>query len=98
MSAFQVIQIIFWSITSMSLLFAWVTYKKDQKIKKGEWLKSLFEKFYENDRYKKVRKWLDAGELSSNVNSNDLTISGADEDFTDFLNFFEFIAKLEADG
>ncbi len=98
MSAFQIIQIIFWGLTSIGLWFAWLTYRKDQKIKKGEWLKSLFEKFYEDDRYKEVRKWLDSDELTNKVSPDDSAISKEDESFTDFLNFFEFIAKLEFDG
>ncbi len=75
MSAFQIIQTNFWGLTSMGLWFAWLTYRKDQKIKRGEWLKSLFEKFYENDRYKEVRKWLDSGELTNKVNPDGSNIS-----------------------
>lgn len=79
------------------IFIAALNYHKQGQIKRGEWLKSLFEKFYENEKYKEVRRWLDSGELDKKVDINDLNISKEEELYTDFLNFFEFIAKLEAD-
>lgn len=55
----------------------------------------LFEKFYETNNYKDVRKWLDNGEIEKKINLNKISISDDEEKFTDFLNFFEFIADLQ---
>jgi hypothetical protein len=74
-----------------------INYRSQRIIKKGEWLKSLFEKFYESPTYKEVRRWLDNKELETKINSDDNSVTDNDEKFTDFLNFFEFIANLEQD-
>lgn len=79
----------------IGVYIAVLTYRSQRIIKKGEWLKSLFEKFYENPTYKEVRRWLDNKEMERKVNSEDDAVSEDDEKFTDFLNFFEFIANLE---
>ncbi len=74
-----------------------INYRGQRVIKKGEWLQSLFEKFYENLTYKEVRRWLDNKELETKITPDDNFVSDNDEKFTDFLNFFEFIANLEAE-
>ena len=80
--------------SGLGIIFAASTYFFNQKIKRAEWLKSLFEKFYENEHlYKDVRKWLDFGLLEKELaadNDHD-----KEEKLADFLNFFEFIAVLE---
>ncbi len=81
----------------IAVVIAALGYYKQVKIKKGEWLQLLFEKFYENDSYKIVRKWIDNHEIEKRITSDDTSISEDEEKFTDFLNFFEFIANLEAE-
>lgn len=83
------------ALALIGVYIAAINYRSQRIIKKGEWLKSLFEKFYENATYKEVRRWLDNKELESKINSDDNVVSDEDEKFTDFLNFFEFIANLE---
>ena len=82
----------------IGVYIAAINYRNQRIIKKGEWLKSLFEKFYENTTYKEVRRWLDNKELENKINTDDDFVSDDDEKFTDFLNFFEFIANLENEG
>lgn len=77
------------------VLIAALNYVRYAGIKRAEWLRSLFEKFYENDLYKEVRVWLDYGELNQKLNSNSAFDKRSNEEkFTDFLNFFEFIGVL----
>lgn len=83
------------ALALIGVYIAAINYRSQRIIKKGEWLKSLFEKFYENATYKEVRRWLDNKELESKINSDYNVVSDEDEKFTDFLNFFEFIANLE---
>lgn len=71
----------------IGVYIAAINYRNQRIIKKGEWLKSLFEKFYEDNTYKEVRRWLDNGELESKVNAGEKLVSDEDEKFTDFLNF-----------
>ncbi len=92
------IDIIIKGLALIGVYIAAINYRSQRIIKKGEWLKSLFEKFYENETYKQVRKWLDYNELETKINSDDNTISDDEEKLTDFLNFFEFIANLETEG
>lgn len=83
----------------IAVLVAVFNYRAQTRLKQAEWLKSLFEKFFENSTYKEVRVWLDYGHLHSRLTVAD---SGQreinEEKFTDFLNFFEFIGVLHARG
>jgi hypothetical protein len=72
-----------------------VNYRAQTRLKQAEWLKSLFEKFFENSTYKEVRVWLDYGHLHEKLTVADVAVrEGNEEKFTDFLNFFEFIGVL----
>ena len=86
-------QVIFWAITALGIWLSWRTFKANQTIRKAEWLKSLYEKFYENSVYKDVRRWLDFEKLENELKDDPENIK--EEKVTDFLNFFEFIASLE---
>lgn len=81
----------------LAVVIAALGYFRQLKIKKGEWLQSLFEKFYESSNYKEVRRWIDNHEIESKIMLDDTAISDDEEKFTDFLNFFEFIANLESE-
>ena len=83
----------------LGFFIAAFSYRSQVRIRQAEWLKSLFEKFFENSTYKEVRVWLDYGVLHER-----LTVADAgqrqqnEEKFTDFLNFFEFIGVLHSRG
>jgi len=69
------------------------TYRSAQLVKRAEWLKSLFDLFFIQDTFKEVRRWLDFDILGEKLaNDPDHLI---EEKFTDYLNFFEFIATLK---
>lgn len=79
--------------SSIGVIFAVFTFYKNNQLKKAEWLKSLFEKFYESNNYKEVRRWIDFNAIEEEL-GNDID-GQKEEKFADFLNFFEFIAVLE---
>ncbi|MCX6319504.1 MAG: hypothetical protein NTW29_19665 [Bacteroidetes bacterium] len=84
---------------AVGVLFAAWFYRKQVRLKQAEWLKSLFEKFFENQHYKEVRGWVDYGELNAKLNVSDFVEKRSNEErFTDFLNFFEFIGVLHYRG
>ena len=56
-------------------------------------MQSLYERFYERDTYKDVRRWIDFGMLEKEL-ANDEDHK-REEKLADYLNFFEFIATLE---
>ncbi len=79
----------------IAVLVAVVNYRSQTKLKQAEWLKSLFEKFFEDSTYKEVRVWLDYGTLHERLMVADAAARQVNEEkFTDFLNFFEFIGVL----
>lgn len=83
----------------IAVLVAVVNYRHQTKLKQAEWLKSLFEKFFEDSTYKEVRVWLDYGTLHERLTVTDVAARQVNEEkFTDFLNFFEFIGVLYSRG
>jgi hypothetical protein len=88
-------QLFAWVAAIVAMIVAVVNYRSQTRLKQAEWLKSLFEKFFENSTYKEVRVWLDYGTLHERLTVNDAVLRQANEEkFTDFLNFFEFIGVL----
>jgi len=101
MELFQWIQAGFYFVAVVGIWLSWKTFKANQRIRRAEWLRSLFEKFYEADKYKDVRRWLDFEDLRQRELGNDISHIQNDsehlkeEKLADYLNFFEFIAALE---
>ena len=83
----------------LGFFIAAFSYRSQVRIRQAEWLKSLFEKFFENSTYKEVRFWLDYGVLQDRLRVGDPVLRQQNEEkFTDFLNFFEFIGVLHSRG
>jgi len=83
----------------LGFFIAAFSYRQQVRIRQAEWMKSLFEKFFENSTYKEVRSWLDYGVLHEKLNLPDAVVKQQNEEkFTDFLNFFEFIGVLHSRG
>jgi len=75
-----------------------VTFWRNLRLRRAEWLYNLHAKFYETETYKQVRRALD---YPSEPQFNELRkaiVEGGNldltEKFVDYLNFFEFIATL----
>ncbi len=74
---------------------------------KSKWLLQLYEKLFENPQYKDVRRKLDYGDTDEfkmliQRDAQNLEFTEAQQAkfdaFTDYLNFFEFIARLKEIG
>jgi hypothetical protein len=73
----------------------WVYYT-NSRLRRAEWLASLYEKFYEKIDLKDIREILDCeGGRSADI---DKAVAEETCAFTDYLNFFEFVAVLEKSG
>jgi hypothetical protein len=70
------------------------TYSQSVKLARARWMKELYEKFYEQPLLKPVRDQLDSG----NEQAIAKLVEDEDPAFTDYLNFFEFLAYLEESG
>jgi len=68
----------------------------NSRVQRAKWLTSLYEKFYERPDLKGVREALDReGGESPSV---DKLVIEEPAEFTDYLNFFEFVAVLGKSG
>lgn len=76
--------------TLIAAWFAAITYCKSVKLERAKWMKELYEKFYERSDLKNVRDVLDGDDQ---VKISEL-VKKEGPDFTDYLNFFEFVAFL----
>ena len=71
---------------------AYRVYRFNSRLERAKWLNTLYEKFYEKNELKKVRDILDCDSSESPVVEE--LVRSESKEFTDYLNFFEFIAVL----
>lgn len=67
-------------------------YNRNSRVRRAEWLASLYEKFYEKPEFRDIREILDCDARGSNEIT--AVLESERRDFTDYLNFFEFVAVL----
>jgi len=68
-------------------------YWRNSRLERAKWLASLYEKFYEKEHLKAIREILDCkDEISLDITK---IIRDESAEFTDYLNFFEFVAFLK---
>lgn len=83
-------------VGGVAVVFAFLQYRANSRLERARWLASLYEKFYEKDQLKGVRQILDSADHdASEINK---LVTDEPSDFTDYLNFFEFVAVLEKSG
>jgi hypothetical protein len=80
-------------------------YRQNSRLNRTKWLESLFERFYESDRYVIVRDVIDDNAKENNMEAFELAVAkalGKSNDnragriaLNNYLNFFEFVANLE---
>jgi hypothetical protein len=71
---------------------AYRVYRFNSRLERAKWLNTLYERFYEKDELKKVRDILDCD--SGESPAVDELVRSESKEFTDYLNFFEFVAVL----
>jgi hypothetical protein len=71
--------------------FAVKTYWDNSQRERAKWVVSLYEKFFEENRYKKIREMLDD---TQNVGEIEALVKSESAEFTDYLNFFELVTFL----
>jgi hypothetical protein len=80
---------------------ALVTYRRNVRTKRAEWLSALHAKFFESTNYKNMRHVIDYQPSEFETLRDCIAKGGSDqlvESFVDYLNFFEFIASLRKLG
>lgn len=78
--------------TALAAGFAAFVYRRNSALERARWASSLYEKFYEAIALKQMRDKLDCMNDSDSVNE---IVIREEPGFTDYLNFFEFIAFLK---
>jgi hypothetical protein len=78
--------------TALAAVFAAFVYRRNSALERAKWASSLYEKFYEATTLKQMRDRLDC--LNDLDRVNEIVIR-EESTFTDYLNFFEFIAFLK---
>lgn len=79
-------------------MFAMYVYYQNSKLKRAEWLYSLFDKFFYDSKYSTIRRIIDYADIKEikklidGINSKDN--HDLEEQLVNYLNFFEFIANL----
>jgi hypothetical protein len=79
--------------TAVAAGFAAFFYRRNSALERAKWASNLYEKFYEAPTLKQMRDRLDCFNDSDCVNE---IVIREEPAFTDYLNFFEFIAFLRA--
>ncbi|MFQ5664615.1 MAG: hypothetical protein ACE5HL_12385 [Terriglobia bacterium] len=79
--------------------------KRQTELEKARWLSQLFERFYEKDTYKEIRQKIDFGRIADILalirkdGEENPEFSSEEKNlfdlFTDYMNFFEFVAYLK---
>ena len=78
--------------TALAAVFAAFVYRRNSALERARWASSLYEKFFEATTLKQMRDRLDCLNDMDLVNE---TVIREESSFTDYLNFFEFIAFLK---
>src|SRR5438105_4757234 len=53
-------QIAYYVVAMIAAIAALVVYRRNHRLEQSRWLSNLYEKFYETDKYKRVRELLDS--------------------------------------
>jgi hypothetical protein len=89
-------QPIFQLMAAVSVAVGAAAYWRNSRLERARWLSSLYSKFYEALDLKMIRETLDCS--SPNSPAVQKLVQDEDARFTDYLNFFEFMAYLKACG
>jgi hypothetical protein len=79
--------------TALAAGFAAFVYRRNSALERAKWASGLYEKFYEATTLKQMRDRLDR--LNDWDSVSEIVVR-EEPAFTDYLNFFEFIAFLRA--
>jgi hypothetical protein len=89
-------------VALLGVPLAYFTYLRSVRTKRAEWLASLHEKFFETDRYARIRRVLDYREQPTYDQLAAAVLAGTQHPLADelwrYLNFFEFLAGLRQLG
>lgn len=81
-------------LTAIAAGLALFVFRKNSMLERAKWLERLYQRFYEDDKLKAVRDLIDSKDLKD-IKKVAAMVDNETSEFTDYLNFFEFVAILE---
>lgn len=91
------IELKWWLDTSLTVIGAvWALYLFHRRLAsdRAKWVTALYEKFYENKDLKYVRQVIDCDNDDAGRAAIGKLIANHEREFTDYHNFFEYVAYL----
>lgn len=92
-TAVKVVQIFSYLAAGSAAVSAFFVYRSNAQRERARWAESLYSRFFEQTGLKAVRDLLDSDAGDPRV--KDL-VTNEGSDWTDYLNFFEFVAYLQS--
>lgn len=86
-------------VVALSAGFAFWQYRRSVRTQRAQWLLNLFERFYEKETYREARRdldWNGGKGIRAAIQTDEY--DPLEERWTDYLNFFEFVAYLRELG
>lgn len=71
---------------------ALTVYRRNSRLERARWAAELYRDFYVQDKLKAIRDRMDCSANSDDVNQ---LVADQNSEFTDYLNFFEYIGFLK---
>ena len=84
-------QLIWYVAGTYAALKAASTYDRTANLERAKWVAQLYERFYEKASLKNIRDVLDDAHDSADIRA---LVATEKPEFTDYLNFFEYVAYL----
>jgi len=78
--------------TTIVAISALCVYRRNSRLERARWASELYRDFYAQDKLKTIRDRMDCSANSDDVNQ---LVIDQNSEFTDYLNFFEYIVFLE---
>ncbi len=78
--------------TTIVAISALCVYRRNSRLERARWASELYRDYYAQDKLKAIRDKLDCSANSDEVNQ---LVIDQNSEFTDYLNFFEYIVFLK---
>ncbi len=97
-AAKDVAETFYYILAASAAIGAALVYRRNSRLERARWASSLFEKFYEGERYKEIRDLLDI-DCTESLDCQACALAheshAQNMKFSDYLNFFELVGFLE---
>jgi hypothetical protein len=93
LDAVRLVQVVSYIAGVFAAFWAVLVYRSNSRRERARWAESLYSRFYEKEELKRVRDLLDCTAGDPQVAQLVTVESSA---WTDYLNFFEFVAYLQS--